>query len=200
MPVPSSVYTILLFTNDTAVQTQVRQVFQDASLIIARDAVAFQKELSKQGFDVVIVESRGRQDQFNGLQDRLDLSRTLLVDGSRAVLSKTLKMIQLQLMRPPAPLPHNTSNTSRDGALESYLEAKMGEFVKGMRNGSAKNLHPILISAVERPLITSALKETRGNQIRAAELLGLNRNTLRKKIVDLHIPLKQTKGKASRSA
>jgi two-component system nitrogen regulation response regulator GlnG len=200
MPVPSSVYTILLFTNDTAVQTQVRQVFKDASLSITRDAVAFQKELSKQGFDVVIVESRGRQDQFNGLQDRLDLSRTLLVDGSRAVLSKTLKMIQHQLMHSPAPLPHNTSTTSRDGALESYLEAKMGEFVKGMRNGSAKNLHPILISAVERPLITSALKETRGNQIRAAELLGLNRNTLRKKIIDLHIPLKQTKGKASRSA
>jgi len=197
MPVPSSAYTILLFTNDTAVQTQVRQVFTDASLTIARDAVAFQKELSKHGFDVVIVESRSGQEQLNALQDHPGLSRALLVNGSRAVLRKTLKMIQLQLMSSPNVL---HQHTSRDGSLESYLETKMGEFVKGMRNGSAKNLHPILISAVERPLITSALKETRGNQIQAAELLGLNRNTLRKKIVDLHIPLKQTKVKASRSA
>lgn len=91
-------------------------------------------------------------------------------------------------------------NKARDASLESYLELKMEEFVKGMRNGSAKNLHPILISAVERPLITSALRETRGNQIQAAELLGLNRNTLRKKIVNLRIPLKQTKLRAKHSA
>ena len=86
-------------------------------------------------------------------------------------------------------------NKDRDSSLESYLEVKTGEFVKGMRNGSARNLHPILIAAVERPLITSALIETRGNQLQAAELLGLNRNTLRKKIVDLRIPLKRTKAK-----
>lgn len=88
---------------------------------------------------------------------------------------------------------------TRDTSLEGYLEMKMGDFVKGMRNGSARNLHPILISAVERPLIASALRETQGNQIQAAELLGLNRNTLRKKMVDLHIPLKKTRAKAGRT-
>jgi DNA-binding protein Fis len=197
MPVPSSAYTILLFTSDAVVQGQARQVFKDASITLSRDATAFRNELSQQEFDIVIVESRSGQEQFNGFQDHPGLSRALLVNGSRAVLRKTLKILQLQLMSSPNVL---HQNKSRDGSLESYLEAKMGEFVKGMRNGSAKNLHPILISAVERPLITSALKETRGNQIQAAELLGLNRNTLRKKIIDLHIPLKQTKVKASRSA
>jgi len=197
MPVPLSAYTILLLTSDAVVQGQVRHVFKDASITLSRDTTAFRKELSQQGFDIVIVESGSGQEQLTALQDHPDLSRTLLVNGSRAALRKTLKMIQLQLMSSPNVL---HQNTSRDGSLESYFEAKMGEFVKGMRNGSAKNLHPILISAVERPLITSALKETRGNQIQAAELLGLNRNTLRKKIIDLHIPLKQTKVKASRSA
>ena len=76
-------------------------------------------------------------------------------------------------------------------SLEDYVEWKMGDFVKGMRNGSGRNLHPMLISAIERPLITKALQETKGNQIQAAELLGLNRNTLRKKIHDLHIPVKR---------
>jgi two-component system nitrogen regulation response regulator GlnG len=42
-----------------------------------------------------------------------------------------------------------------------------------------------IIHEVERPLISICLAATRGNQIRAAQLLGLNRNTLRKKIRDL---------------
>ena len=52
-------------------------------------------------------------------------------------------------------------------SLEDYLEWKMGDFVKGMRNGSGRNLHPMLINAIERPLITRALQETKGNQIQA---------------------------------
>ena len=46
-----------------------------------------------------------------------------------------------------------------------------------------------VIREVERPLITLTLEATRGNQIRAAEVLGLNRNTLRKKIRELGIPV-----------
>lgn len=195
MSVPSSSFAILLFTNDTAVQVLVKELFKDVSITITRDVSAFQKELSKHRFDAVVVESQGAQDQMSALNDHLDPTRTLCIKGSKAVLRRILKTIQL-MNQPNSPQP----NKARDASLESYLEAKMGEFVKGMRNGSAKNLHPILISAVERPLITSALRETRGNQIQAAELLGLNRNTLRKKIVNLHIPLKQTKARASHRA
>jgi two-component system nitrogen regulation response regulator GlnG len=46
-----------------------------------------------------------------------------------------------------------------------------------------------VIREVERPLIALTLEATRGNQVRAAEVLGLNRNTLRKKIRDLNIPV-----------
>jgi two-component system nitrogen regulation response regulator GlnG len=195
MPVPSPTVSILLCTADQTVQAQVRQIFPDASVTIIWDAATLHKELPKQPVDVVIMESRDGREQSSVLPDHLDSSHTLFIQGSRAVLRKTLKMIQL--MNPPS---HPHINKSREGSLENYLETKMGDFVKGMRNGSARNLHPILISAVERPLITSALRETRGNQIQAAELLGLNRNTLRKKIVNLHIPLKQTKLRANRSA
>ena len=44
------------------------------------------------------------------------------------------------------------------------------------------------------PLLTAALAATRGNQIRAADLLGLNRNTLRKKIRDLDIQVYRSGG------
>jgi DNA-binding protein Fis len=195
MSVPSYSFTILLLTNDAAIQALVRQIFKDASVTVTRDMSTFQKELPKHRFDAVVMESQGGQEQIGALNDHLDPSRTLCIRGSKAVLKKTLKTIQL-MNQPGSP----QQNKSRDASLESYLEVKMGEFVKGMRNGSAKNLHPILISAVERPLITSALRETGGNQIQAAELLGLNRNTLRKKIVNLHIPLKQTKARANPSA
>ena len=44
-----------------------------------------------------------------------------------------------------------------------------------------------MIEEVERPLIERTLHLTRGNQIKAAKILGLNRNTLRKKIASLNI-------------
>jgi two-component system nitrogen regulation response regulator GlnG len=46
-----------------------------------------------------------------------------------------------------------------------------------------------VLREIEVPLIGAALGATRGNQIKAAELLGLNRNTLRKKIreLDIHV-------------
>ncbi|MBV9331829.1 MAG: nitrogen regulation protein NR(I), partial [Alphaproteobacteria bacterium] len=46
-------------------------------------------------------------------------------------------------------------------------------------------LYDRVVAEIERPLLSICLAATRGNQIRASHLLGLNRNTLRKKIRDL---------------
>ncbi|MFM5948724.1 MAG: sigma-54-dependent transcriptional regulator [Novosphingobium sp.] len=43
------------------------------------------------------------------------------------------------------------------------------------------------LAAFERPLLVAALRETQGNQLKAAQLLGINRNTLRKRLTDLAI-------------
>jgi two-component system nitrogen regulation response regulator GlnG len=50
-------------------------------------------------------------------------------------------------------------------------------------------LYHRILREIEYPLISAALAATRGNQIKAAELLGLNRNTLRKKVRDLDVRL-----------
>ncbi len=48
-------------------------------------------------------------------------------------------------------------------------------------------LHEMVMRAVERPLLRFALERCGGNQSAAAELLGINRNTLRKKLLDYRV-------------
>jgi len=186
MTLSSSVFSILLLSGDSEIQTQFRQAFKDASMTTAKDAAALPREAARRSFDAVIVESKpGIQNGSIGLPHHVDPSRTLLITGSKPVLRRASKFMQ-SIARAKT-----TAGAAAPLSLEDYVEWKMGDFVKGMRNGSGRNLHPMLISAIERPLITKALQETKGNQIQAAELLGLNRNTLRKKIHDLHIPVKR---------
>jgi two-component system nitrogen regulation response regulator GlnG len=58
-----------------------------------------------------------------------------------------------------------------------------------LANGATNQLYRNLLERVERPLLSTVLEYTGGNQIRAAALLGINRNTLRKKISELDLVL-----------
>lgn len=69
-------------------------------------------------------------------------------------------------------------------SLEEMISWKLDEFIKFLNTGEIKDVYDFVISQVEKPLIEKILKITRGNQIRASEILGINRNTLRKKIKD----------------
>ena len=70
------------------------------------------------------------------------------------------------------------------GSMERHLTAYFSEFGDGL---PPPGLYHRILREVEYPLISAALAATRGNQIKAAELLGVNRNTLRKKIRDLDV-------------
>ena len=71
------------------------------------------------------------------------------------------------------------------GTLEQLVEQKLAECVHGLGRRESANLYDLLIGLVERPLLRAVLRETGGNQLRAAALLGINRNTLRKKLRQL---------------
>ncbi len=68
--------------------------------------------------------------------------------------------------------------------MESYLARHFAQYGDAL---PPNGLYDRILEDVEGPLVSAALAATRGNQIRAAEMLGVNRNTLRKKIKDLDI-------------
>jgi len=76
----------------------------------------------------------------------------------------------------------NAGNLS--SLVERHLKAHFSQFGGHL---PPSGLYDRVITDIERPLISIALDAARGNQIRAAQLLGLNRNTLRKKLRELGI-------------
>ncbi|MFN3745893.1 MAG: nitrogen regulation protein NR(I) [Hyphomicrobiaceae bacterium] len=93
---------------------------------------------------------------------------------------------ELAELAPAAHEADTTPDTSRglSELVEGYLARHFAGFGKDL---PPPGLYRRILRQVEMPLITAALAATRGNQIRAAELLGLNRNTLREKIQSLDI-------------
>jgi two-component system nitrogen regulation response regulator GlnG len=85
-------------------------------------------------------------------------------------------------------LPAGGEEPRSDENLSAAVERHLANYFSGFEDGlPPAGLYHRILREVEHPLLTAALAATRGNQIRAADLLGVNRNTLRKKIRDLDI-------------
>jgi len=66
--------------------------------------------------------------------------------------------------------------------IQETVQASVESYFVNLDGANSTNLYDLIIAEAEQPLIRAVLKHTRGNQTRAAEMLGLNRGTLRKKI------------------
>ncbi len=78
-------------------------------------------------------------------------------------------------------------------SIGKFVESRLKGFMRNIKRFEKFNLYEMVIPEVEKSLILMVLKETKGNQIRAARLLGINRNTLRSKINKLGIKVKSNK-------
>jgi len=83
----------------------------------------------------------------------------------------------------------NLKDRSDKNLSQTVEEQLAGLFSTPEGRLPAIGLYDRVIKQVEKPLITLTLQATRGNQVKAAEVLGVNRNTLRKKIKELEIPV-----------
>jgi len=80
--------------------------------------------------------------------------------------------------------------TDHQEGLAEAVERHLSQYFAAHRGAlPAAGLYDRILREIERPLLSLALNATRGNQIKAAYLLGINRNTLRKKIRDLDIEI-----------
>jgi len=102
----------------------------------------------------------------------------------------TAAVIESELAQPAVTAqPDSPENDSLSAAVERNLTRYFAGFEDGL---PPPGLYHRILREIEYPLLSAALAATRGNQIRAADLLGVNRNTLRKKIRDLDIQVIRT--------
>ncbi|KQX20081.1 MULTISPECIES: nitrogen regulation protein NR(I) [unclassified Sphingomonas] len=108
-----------------------------------------------------------------------------------AVLSRedviTAAMVEQQFQHPvmaETSFPPSSGNGGLADAVEQHLARYFATFGRDL---PPDGLYDRVLAEVERPLLELSMAAAKGNQLRAARLLGINRNTLRKKLTDLQI-------------
>ena len=191
-----------LLTNDPDLKSKVNRRDLQEKVMVVENCLSLEAAMESEDFAGVILDEPSPDilPNLSELNGNLNFSKTFVYAGplpAWRTLNQIPQVMGTEGYEEPIVDP-------KDESLPSYVEEKIGDFVRAMNVGSGKNLYPTLMRAVERPLIELALRETHGNQIKAARLLGLNRNTLRKKITEFDISVSQAKqtapGRRKRSA
>ena len=131
----------------------------------------------------------GNVRELENLVRRLSALYSEEVIGIDTIESELADAVQAPDFDPPGAGSPGQSNASLADAMDIHLQALFAAHGDRL---PPDGMYDRVISEVERPLLSLALGATRGNQLRAARLLGLNRNTLRKKIKDLDVPVVRT--------
>lgn len=125
-----------------------------------------EKELSKEARDALI-----RHDWPGNVRELENVIKRACVLSSGSMIEKKDLLID-----------EDSSWSVRD-----FLEEKLKRYLKDMTKVTNFNLYETVISEVEKALMAIVLKETGGNQVQTAKILGINRNTLRSKIKEYKI-------------
>ncbi|HWL04466.1 MAG TPA: nitrogen regulation protein NR(I) [Xanthobacteraceae bacterium] len=120
-----------------------------------------------------------------------NLARRLSALYPQEIISAAV--IEAELAQPDFALSGSGDDSRAEEGLSASVEHHLNAYFAGFRDGlPPPGLYHRILREIEQPLLSITLAATRGNQIRAADLLGVNRNTLRKKIRDLDIQVVRT--------
>ena len=194
MPLRQSQVRIVVLSRDSTLASRLSKDDHRGNVTVVKNLPELQKAMAARPYDGVIIESNGcKLEEFCALNGSIDLSKKFLVAGPLPAVEALDHLIN------DSGSPQGKYSPSQNGgpSLVDYVEAKFSGFVRAMKRGSARDLYPTLMRTVERPLIELALKETKGNQLQASQLLGMNRNTLRKKIGEFKISVDRYKANHS---
>ncbi|WP_198371111.1 nitrogen regulation protein NR(I) [Roseomonas rosulenta] len=147
----------------------------------ARAAGLPAKQLSTEAMDALKGHAwPGNARELENLMRRLAALYPQEVIGADAVAAELAEAVQ----------PAGPDGQAMPATLEQAVERHLATFMAAHKDGMpVRDLYERVLAEVERPLLRLALGATRGNQIKAAAMLGLNRNTLRKKIRELELPV-----------
>jgi two-component system nitrogen regulation response regulator GlnG len=129
--------------------------------------------------------------------EALKLLQSYSWPGNVRELENTMKRVALlspdQILNPAdfSSLSADAGDAKNDHSLEALISSKLRTSLAQMDVNELDNLYDMVLYQMERPLIEIVLEKTRGNQVRTAEILGINRNTLRKKIKILEISVRK---------
>ncbi len=148
-------------------------------------ALAEREGLPQKQIDAGALERMKRYRWPGNVRELENLIRRLAALYPQDVI--TAGIVETELAEPAtAPVDLETSGSQDEigPAVERFLAAYFSQYGENL---PPPGLYHRVLREIEQPLLGAALAATRGNQIKAAELLGLNRNTLRKKIRDLDL-------------
>jgi two-component system nitrogen regulation response regulator GlnG len=162
-----------------------RERIEDVPLLVDHFFTLGEKEgLARKQIDPQAMERMRRHRWPGNIRELENLVRRLAALYAQDVI--TADLIEGELEEPAAS-PEDEGPRQPDslgGSVERHLQRHFGDYGDQL---PPPGLYHRILREVEYPLITATLAATRGNQIKAAEILGLNRNTLRKKIRELDI-------------
>ena len=181
---------IVVVSGPAAESSQRIPAGSDVDVVVVENLQQLKREAHRGPIDGLVVSDKASLDAVREASAVIDVSKTLILAGPFSVADACDGMHWL-LNRQHGGKTRRGGRAFRDLTLEEYVESQFGEFVRAMKASSARSLHATLIRAVEGPLIQHALRETDGNQLQTARLLGMNRNTLRKKITAYGIAVKR---------